>query len=102
MANLPDVNCQYGAPMGRGQAEAADPQAPIKFRLSRVYLNSGGYDRGGAYWGFGQRLYQAEADAPTAYAYGGDVVTFYLRADGRDDAKAHVCAKYPPKATFYR
>ena len=101
MANLPDVNCRYGAPMGRGQAEAADTQAPIKFRLSRVYLNSGGYDRGGAYWGIGAPLYQAEADAPTRYAYGGDVVTFYLRAHDRDDAKDRVRAKYP-QATFYR
>lgn len=101
MANLPDVNCQYGAPMGRGEAHAADAQAPIKFRLSRVYLNSGGYDRGGAYWGFSKLLYQAEAEAPTAYAYGGDVVTFYLRAHDRDDAKAHVRTMYP-RATFYR
>jgi hypothetical protein len=101
MANLPNVNCQFGAPMGRGEAHAADAQAPIKFWLSRVYLNSGGYDSGGAYWGFGGLLYQAKADAPTAYAYGGDVVTFYLRASGRDDAKAQVCKLYP-KATVYR
>lgn len=101
MANIPDVNCRYGAPMGRGQASAADKSAPIKFRLSRVYLNSGGYDRGGAYWGIGAPIYQAEADAPTLYEYGGDVVTFYLRASSRDSAKARVRADYP-NARFYR
>lgn len=101
MANLPDVSCQYGAPMGRRQASAADSKQPMKFRLSRVYLNSGGYDRGGAYWGIGTPLYQAEADAPTMYEYGGDVVTMYLRAYDRDDAKDRVRAKYP-NATFYR
>lgn len=101
MANLPNVNCQFGAPMGRGEAHAADAQAPIKFRLSRVYINSGGYDRGGAYWGHSRPLYQAEAEAPTQYAYGNDVVTFYLRAFDREDAKAKVRIRYP-NATFYR
>lgn len=57
MANLPDVNCQYGAPMGRGQSHARNKEILVKFRLSRVYVNSGGYDRGGAYWGIGAPLY---------------------------------------------
>lgn len=52
----PKVNARYGAPMGRPSfGHGADPTTP--FSLVRVPLNSGGYDRGGAYWGIGQPLY---------------------------------------------
>lgn len=85
--------------MGRTSHTAADLGAPIKFRLSRVHLDSGGYDSGGAYWGHGGPLYQAEADAQTLYDDG--PVTWYLRAPDREHAKAQIRAKYP-NATFYR
>lgn len=52
----PNVNSKYGAPMGRPkQGHGADPTTP--FEVKRVPINSGGYDRGGAYWGTGQPLY---------------------------------------------
>ena len=125
MARLPNVNCRYGAPMGRGQWHDELPTAPLKFRLSRVRINSGGYDRGGAYWGLGAPLYQASAEGTEwrecdtcgechPYDFEGecredtarrpekwsDGVEFYVRATDRDDAKARVRAKYP-NARFY-
>jgi hypothetical protein len=95
---LSNVSSRYGAPMGR-RTYRTDPEAPIKFRLQRVYLDSGGYDSGGAYWGFGRPLYQytghsAEGTDAEELAEG------YLRADSREDAKAQVRALYP-KARFY-
>lgn len=48
---VPAVSGRYGAPMGR-PSDAMDHDAPPAIRrASRVPLNSGGYDRGGAYWG---------------------------------------------------
>ncbi|MCD8261136.1 MAG: hypothetical protein LUD15_06300 [Bacteroides sp.] len=52
-----EVNCRYGAPMGRGGTGTDKPDKDKKVYCRRVYLNSGGYDRGGAYWGFGSPLY---------------------------------------------
>lgn len=49
----PDVPSRYGAPMGRVSA-SLDLDGPA-FRASRVPLDSGGYDRGGAYWGIRPR-----------------------------------------------
>lgn len=51
MPQLPRLNCQYGAPMGRLESR----ETPVcKVRLFRVRLDAGGYDDGGAYWGTGQ------------------------------------------------
>lgn len=97
---LPAVNCRYGAPLGRGQSHAIDRSAPIRFHLVRVRLNSGGYDSGGAYWGFGRPLYWASAEEIPAQ-YDRDYVDRFYRADDRDDAKAQVRAEYP-NARFYR
>lgn len=56
----PNVDGRYGAPMGRASdnlsALVIEPRDP-PMTLQRVRLNSGGYDRGGAYWGIGQPLY---------------------------------------------
>lgn len=58
-----DVNCQYGAPMGRRRyGSAGDAE---KVRLFKVRLDTGGYDDGGAYWGVnlpGHALYCADSD----------------------------------------
>lgn len=52
----------------------------MKMHLARIRLNSGGYDRTGAYWGHGPLLWQFETD---------DGETFgTLRALTRDQAKA--------------
>lgn len=42
------VNCQYGAPMGR----SGIGEKPATKKIFDCYIPmSGGYDRGGAYWG---------------------------------------------------
>lgn len=50
------VNCQYGAPMGRAsKGVRPGPDGP-KLYNCRVPMISGGYDRGGVYWGLGPEL----------------------------------------------
>ena len=68
---LANVSSQYGAPMGRtsyGTAPAA------KVRLFAIRLDSGGYDKGGAYWGHG---------APMYCATDGTAYVAYTRANSR-------------------
>lgn len=90
----PDVSCKYGAPMGRASHndwtvnENAGP-----FRLVRCPLDSGGYDRGGAYWGIGTPLYYYEGPLTD--------ISGYVRGRTRDQAKAEVRAIHP-LARFYR
>lgn len=45
----PLVSCKYGAPMGR-HGGSLDHDSP-HWKATRLNLDSGGYDRGGAYWG---------------------------------------------------
>lgn len=77
-----------GAAMGRNQF---NPHLTGKVHLRRVRLDSGGYDKGGAYWGQGQPLWAAWDDS-------GEQV--YIRADSRDAAKAEVLESHAVK--FYR
>ena len=62
----PPMACGYGAPMGR-MSNALDHDWPPKWRrAARVPLDSGGYDRGGAYWGLrphGMHLYAVQDGA---------------------------------------
>lgn len=93
----PDVNCKYGAPMGRpsrgvDQYTVNDDARPVY--LMRVPLDSGGYDRGGAYWGTPSDLYYYEAN-PTG------LISGYVRGRTREHAKAAVRAILP-HARFYR
>lgn len=74
----PQANCRYGAPMGRHSVSDLDTSG--KLYLSRVHLNSGGYDAGGAYWGHGQPL----------WAVSDETDTIYLRAASREDAKRKI------------
>jgi hypothetical protein len=68
---LPKTCSQYGASMGRHSAyPPADYRGPLVVR--RVKLDSGGYDAGGAYWGNGAKLWQAED--PDGY------FSYYFRA----------------------
>jgi hypothetical protein len=66
---ITDVNCKFGAPMGRSKVGQA-PQnikagrknrfytsAGVPIYTKRVQLDCGGYDKGGAYWGLGGDLY---------------------------------------------
>lgn len=93
---LPQLNCKYGAPLGRSGKLPADTKAPIKLHLVRVRLDSGGYDRGGAYWGLGRPLYWATDTDADSYT-----VDVFLRADNRAAAKAEV-QRQIPGARFFR
>jgi len=90
---LPAVNCRYGAPMGRGSS-LSERRQPIKMTLRRIYLDSGGYDNGGAYWGIGEPLYYAQGEGVT------EVQDMYTRASSRADAKANIRLQFP-FARFY-
>jgi hypothetical protein len=59
------VSSKYGAPMGRGHS--VEPLLG-KVRMRLVKLDTGGYDKGGAYWGTGAPLYYAEGDE-AGYVY---------------------------------
>lgn len=91
MGQMRDVSSPYGAPMGRPTLTETSGAIPGKCRLFRVRLNSGGYDDGGAYWGFSSPLYCCD----------GDGFTDYCRADDRDHAK-DIMAHRHPGITFYR
>jgi hypothetical protein len=54
----PKVNCKFGAPMGRNNVQSiSDTDTIPKTTTRRIYLDMGGYDTGGAYWGIGSPLY---------------------------------------------
>ena len=103
---LCDVSSKYGAPMGRNGCRPLDFNAPLKFYLRRVPLNSGGYDSGGAYWGHGSPLYYAcsvdEVRPHNPYGPPGELrqVELFARAYDRDDAKA-IVRQECPHATFF-
>lgn len=75
---VPHVSGRYGAPMGRYGGKL-DPDAP-HWRATRLPLDGGGYDKGGAYWGtrpIGVSLYAVQDGV-------GNVA--YVDARGTDDA----------------
>ena len=67
---------------------------PVKVYLRREYLDSGGYDSAGAYWGTGEPLYRANFDI------GDTNEDLFLRAWSRDEAKDQV-RKQLPNARFF-
>lgn len=87
---------QCGASMGRGMDIRHASKLTGKVRLMRVRLDSGGYDKGGAYWGGGAPLYLA-----AGYDAEGGEANVYLRAHCRDTAKRFILAR-APAVTFYR
>jgi len=100
-AKLPIAYSQYGSSMGR-RSTRADPGVPIKFHLRRMYLDSGGYDSGGAYWGHGAPMYHAEGHGPyDDQTRSEEYAELFFRAGDRDHAKTIVRAQYPG-ARFYR
>lgn len=82
-----------GASMGRYGVSHPGDEPTSKFTLQRVYLDNGGYDQGGAYWGGGTPLYWFATDDGE--------ISDYLRAGSRESAKAQIREKYPD-ARFYR
>ena len=97
MPTLNHVSSRYGAPMGRSGSKG-DPDWPYKISLTRIRLDSGGYDSGGAYWGHDQPLYWASAASGDP---GVSDLDMFLRAPSREAAKAAVRDEYP-EARFYR
>jgi hypothetical protein len=63
-----------------------------RFYLQHIPLDSGGYDRGGAYWGVGRRLY--------GYCSADDSVNGFTRASNHAEAKQRVLMYYP-NAMFF-
>jgi len=84
---LSNVSSKYGAPMGRTNREVSG-----KCYLQQVRFDSGAYDSGGAYWGFGELLWVCQDSEGNQ---------FFTRAWRREDAKANVL-KYNKTVTFYR
>jgi hypothetical protein len=82
--NLPDPGWmndrQRGAGLGR---DIAAPSRSLRFRLGRVPLDDGGYDKGGAYWGIGKPLW---------FASNQDGEGLWLRAECRADAMSAILA----------
>jgi len=76
-----------GAALGRPTILEAPSTFDGKITLRRIYLNSGGYDANGTYFGFGAPLYW--------YANEHGDIDAMLRASNREEARAKVLAKYP-------
>lgn len=100
----PYVSGKYGAPMGRASHNSYTDQHGRTFeltvskdappmRLVRCPLDSGGYDRGGAYWGIPSNLYYYEAHLTD--------INGYVRGNTRELAKEQI-RKIHPAARFYR
>lgn len=91
----PNVNCRYGAPMGRrshdGGYTVNENAAPM--HLVKIRIDSGGYDSGGAYWGIGDPVFYFEAHVTD--------IRGYVRARDRTAAKAEVRSIHPA-AKFFR
>lgn len=88
----PNVSGRYGAPMGRHTGPNYLETSSGRLHLQRVPLTSGGYDRGGAYWGLG---------APLWYVMDQDGNSQFLRARSREKAKESILADWPD-ARFFR
>ena len=82
---LSNASSVYGSSMGRRDMLPADTSAGIKLSLRKLYVNAGGYDAGGAYWGA-----WSPAHGGMWVAYGhdanGDAVQVFVRAHNRPDA----------------
>ena len=81
-----------GAAMGRASIHSKSSPTG-KLYLRRVYLDRGGYDKNGTYFGIGTPIYWC-ADAMGE-------IDFTLRAHSRASAKAKARETYP-NATFWR
>lgn len=50
------VNCKFGVPMGRFSNNKSEKPSNVRIFDRKVQLDSGAYDKGGAYWGFPNNL----------------------------------------------
>lgn len=83
---------RYGSYMGRYTGPYYLDTSAGKLYLQRVLLDRGGYDQGGAYWGFGAPLWEVQDQ---------DGNTTILRAASRERAKEVIRQDFP-NATFFR
>lgn len=98
-----------GADMGRPSFLTLDCNEAVRFQMEHLSLNNGGYDRGGAYWGFhpeGWKLYFALSveDHPLRSYVGEeemDRVETTTWAPDRAAAKANI-RQLLPNAKFLR
>lgn len=91
MKELSKGYSERGARMGRTSVNQCDEDAPRVY-LNRRYLDAGGYDQGGAYWGHGAPLYNA-------YTEDGSF-DIWLRALTREHAKTVIRAQIPGARFF--
>lgn len=92
-----------GSQMGRPDTLPENRQLPVKLRLVRLKWRDGDYDEGGAYWGFNgcNDVYRAVSTDVEAFGDSLQLVECFVRALGRQDAKAKVL-QVLPQARFYR
>ena len=86
------VSGKYGAPMGRYTPYETLDTDLGKIVLHKVPLDSGGYDKGGAYWGHGETLWETMDQ---------DGNGFIFRSSNRESAKEYILSDFPD-AKFYR
>lgn len=79
-----------GAALGRPTITDAPKDRPIRLSVRRSYLDAGGYDRNGTYFGRGAPLYWVSGEDSE-----GNEVDYMLRAYDREDARAKVLKRYP-------
>lgn len=103
---LPDANTTYGAPMGRSTVRPTElipilQESSFTMYLTEVKLNSGGYDRGGAYWGLSDGTGSLLV-AHTVVEIMGEARVFkdFYRGS-RDKVKAEIREEFP-FVRFYR
>jgi hypothetical protein len=82
-----------GAALGRPSIHTAPQNFVGKLHVSRVYLDAGGYDSNGTYFGTGTPIYWCASEDGT--------IDYMLRAWDRDQAKTEILVLYP-KARFFR
>lgn len=85
-----------GAALGRPTIKGS-PDFAGKLYLKRVYLNQGGYDSNGTYFGAGKPLYWYASDDGTDAG----TIDGMIRAETRERAKRGIWYLYP-KARFHR
>lgn len=92
------VRICVGSKMGRPSHTGAR-SVMCKLRLQRLPMNTGGYDKWGAYWGLPCNLWIAtnrmEISDP------GDLVEVFVRRESREAAKK-IISLILPNARFYR
>lgn len=85
---ISECGSRYGAPTGRASYGTPDKAKPGTIRCYRLPMR-GGYDLGGAYWGFGQTLYVlTDDDALCQYGRSNSAQDFVARFNLEDGMMA--------------